>query len=160
MYIKQILDLSTLVLVILKISLWGYAMKKLDEIILTAELHKQNWNELDFTNILNILSSSENISISWDNEAGENWASIIKNQVVIAFICRNLPLGFIQDTHFETISTIINNDSFQIEVVKDFDSPNWFIESKDILNLIDWHASKEAVDITKFSINDLTYATM
>ena len=135
-------------------------MKKLDEIILTAELHKQNWNELDFTNILNILSSSENISISWDNEAGENWASIIKNQVVIAFICRNLPLGFIQDTHFETISTIINNDSFQIEVVKDFDSPNWFIESKDILNLIDWHASKEAVDITKFSINDLTYATM
>lgn len=135
-------------------------MKKLDEIILIAELNKQNWNEVDFTNILNILSSSENISVSWDNEAGENWASIIKNQVVIAFICRNLPLGFIQDAHFETISTIINNDSFQIEVVKDFDSPNWFIESKDILNLIGWHASKEAVDITKFSINDLTYATM
>ena len=136
-------------------------MKSLDDIIEKAITKKTIWGEDAFISILRKLESSyKGLSYYWDDEAGENWATVLQNEDIIAIICHDLPITFLKESYIEMFSSLLELKDLEIEISKDFDIPEWTLKSSQNQFAIGWHADKEAVNPEKFSVNDLKYATI
>ena len=114
------------------------AMKDLNSIFIDAKKKKTFRDDFEMENLINIiLQSNNNIYLDWDKDTGENWIRLFQ--------------------HTKELRSI-----YVVET-EDYDLEEWYIDLNILRECnpeIDWHASSNAVDVGKMSLNDLYFATI
>ena len=138
-------------------------MKDLLILLKKAKEKKIFTSQQEFRDVLAKIEENNNLRLDWDEEAGEDWARFIHEEmgvvcmmsvkVGIAFVRRNYSL---QD--FQEILEDVN-----IVLVDNYSSNEWYIDLVVLdkeLPQICWHACENAVDANCFSLDDLYFATI
>ena len=85
-------------------------MKNLTEVLEKAVSQETMWAVSSFFEILEIIDNTDFKISFWEGE--ENWATILKNNVVIGYIWKKYPFISIQSDFFHQITSIINSKSY------------------------------------------------
>lgn len=121
-------------------------------------------SEEEFKQILRLIKSfGKEISIDWDDGAGEEWARIVhQNLGVIGMIHTKIGMLFImKNKELDTIKDKLK-DVYIVEI-EDFDKKEWFIKIEDIKNTapeLNWCAPPSAIDCNNFSLSDFYVITV
>lgn len=102
------------------------------------------------------------LSFDWDMECGEQWSSIELYGNFIGYISSFIPLCFCKTGSLEEIINFFG-DRVLIVSENNFDEEKWFIDEKKFkkyLSGLSWIAEEGLLNLKKFSINDLWYATI
>ena len=140
------------------------AMKDLNSIFIDAKKKKTFRDDFEMENLINIiLQSNNNIYLDWDKDTGENWIRLFQHSnVIICMLHRIIGVTFVRLS--ETYD-LMKEELRSIYVVEteDYDLEEWYIDLNILRECnpeIDWHASSNAVDVGKMSLNDLYFATI
>lgn len=139
-------------------------MKKNMTEILKKAKKKKIFQNNEFQKILKkILLADENLTLDWDDGAGEEWARFY-NQTdgKVCMINAKIGIAFIRISYeFNNINNVI--DMLEVVFTDDYGSDDWFIDLADLKESIPelyWHTSEEAVNPNGFSLDDFYFATV
>lgn len=132
--------------------------------VLEIARNKKIFQNNEFEELLKrIQLADSNLKLDWDDGAGEEWARF-SNQTdgIVCMISAKIGVAFIRKKYeFHNIESVIN--TLEIVYVDDYSSDNWFVDlnvMKQIVPELFWHASEGAVNINRFSLDDLYFATV
>lgn len=133
-------------------------MTELIEIFINSQKYS-SWSKQRLSVIIEQCSY---LSFDWDRECGERWASIELNDKFVGYISSFIPLCFCKIDSLEDIIKVFGDEVY-IVAEDDFDKKKWFIDEEKIkanLNELSWIVQEGMLDLKRFSINDLWYATI
>ncbi len=139
-------------------------MKDLNTVFFKAKEKKCYRNLLEFQNIIEeIVLGDKEITLDWDNGAGEEWARFTKSEVgVICMMNAKIGIAFVRQKYFDKDVLEILKSLVVVDVL-DYSSDEWYIDLSVLENKtpeINWNVSPYAIDTNKMSLNDLYFATV
>ena len=122
---------------------------------------KTIYNNDDFKKLLYQLKAlNNNNTINWDEDAGEEWAFVCNQDLSIMLNCR-IGICFIRGEmsglYLEALSYC------NCVSVKGYDVREWYVDIDDLKKYIpeiDWTVSKDGVDPSNFSLDELYFETV
>ena len=134
-------------------------MQDLTDVLIEAQNKNYFWSKDKLHMLIN---QNVLLQFDWDRECGERWASIMLNNKFAGYISCFVPLCFCKVDFAEEMKSSFK-DEITVIIVKDFDEKRWYIDDKKLiknLNGFMWIIEEEVLNIKRFSINDLWYATI
>jgi hypothetical protein len=128
-------------------------MKDLTGLLKKAQSIQTLWAINDFWSALELLRNTDYTVQYWEGD--ENWATVLKQNISVAFIWRKYPLFFVAVESFENIKQCLYEHEFIVYIeVDDFNKQQFtmdFMEFKYVMDI-------EGIP-THFSVDDLLFYT-
>ena len=103
------------------------------------------------------------LNLDWDDGAGEEWARLNHQEHGIVYMINSkIGIIFARKSYESKIPQVLFS-MYEVFITENYDKDEWFIDLaklKSEVKQISWHASEEAVNPNKFSLNDLYFATV
>ncbi|MFG2091911.1 MULTISPECIES: hypothetical protein [unclassified Spirillospora] len=112
------------------------------------------WSALTAQSMASDLARDMSAEVDWDENAGETWLRVIAGKQVVGLISTVLPFAFIQE------NTMAKEEGMVIVTVDDFNYPQLSCSLSTLNNAFDVPERLQLLDLEKFSVNDLWYATV
>ena len=136
-------------------------MRNLNNELEKANLLNGEWDTYVFDSLRNFFTSAEKTnSIVCDFDSGEEICGFFDDTQLIAYVHLKFPIGFAKKK-FEYYANKFK-DNIRILTVDDFNTVEWFVDLemlKVVASEISWHASVDAVNPNRFSVDDFRFAT-
>ena len=139
-------------------------MRDMLEVLKRAKQKGTYENKYEFSRILAAIQLTDPLLIlDWDDGAGEDWARFYKKMDgMVCMINTSLKLVFVKSTYDLTILEHLFH-GWEVVFTKDYCSDDWTVDvarmSREVPELY-WHASVDAVNAKKFSLDDFYFATV
>lgn len=139
-------------------------MKNLNNIFIKAKLKKVFVDINEFKEVLKKISSSDsNLSLDWDEGAGEEWAMVFNKKLGKACMLNSkIGVAFIRRRYLSSKSLRVLKKIYLVDV-DDYGTEEWYIDLDILKNEtpeIVWCASPNEVNINKLSLDDLYVVTV
>lgn len=139
-------------------------MKNILEVLIQAKNKLKFGTNNDFIDHLNIIGSSDKqLTLDWDDGAGEEWARFShKDHGIVYMINAKIGVIFARKSYEKNIPKkffLI----YEIAIVNNYRNEEWFIDIEllpKLISEIDWSVSQYSVNPNCFSLNDFYYATV
>ncbi len=124
---------------------------------------KKIFQKNEFVELLQkIQSADSSLQLDWDDGAGEEWARFYHEEKgLICMIHARIGIVFIKSYQDRKIRKAI--ESLELVPTEGFGLEEWRIDLERFAQSVPeicWHASEGAVDVRKFSLEELYYATV
>lgn len=104
----------------------------------------------------------KDLNLDWDDGAGEEWARLNHQEHGIVYMINSkIGIIFARKSYESKIPQVLFS-MYEVFITENYDKDEWFINLAKLkleVKQISWHASEEAVNPNKFSLNDLYFAT-
>lgn len=136
-------------------------MEDITKLLIKAKIASTEWKDDVISKTITIITESfVDLIIDWDKDSGESWIRIIKNNEVIGFIRVDFPLLII-NTKFEAeLLELKDRINCKILIVTDFNNKNFSIKVDAFNQVFELNKTSEAINLNRFSINELWYETV
>lgn len=133
----------------------------LTEKITIAIAKAENWSKGNFLKVSSemtiVLSGS---CFDWDADAGEEWGRLLFDDIVVAILRVNFPFCVVSESWEVTLAPILEKSDIVILSVQDFEAEVFCIDPSMIKNFFGRDSLPNSIDLEKFSINELWWATI
>ncbi len=138
-------------------------MSDLLEILIKAKVKCLFKEEEVFIRALDeIKQFDKDLNLDWDEGAGEEWARLNHQEHGIVYMINSkIGIIFARKSYESKIPQVLFS-MYEVFITENYDKDEWFINLAKLkleVKQISWHASEEAVNPNKFSLNDLYFAT-
>ncbi len=141
-------------------------MRELSKIFVKAKEKKVYKNLAEFREVLNaVMESDVNLELDWDDGVVEEWARIIKQQVgIVCMLNIKIGVAFIRRYGLNSQTLTVLDSLFLVDVL-DYSSEIWCIDLdflEERIPEIVWGVDPDpdVIDVAKFSLDDLYFATV
>ncbi len=134
-------------------------MIDLTDSLLRAEQYDSLWSK---DSLRSLIDKKEAMIFDWDMECGERWATIFLDHKFIGYISSVVPIAFCKTVSLKEIERILDEKVIIINE-DDLDDKKWFIDPRRLEKCslkLNWIIREQVLDLGRFSINDLWYATI
>jgi hypothetical protein len=112
-----------------------------------------------FLEFLKVSAEATNSSWDWDEGAGENWATLLK-QHTIALVCKEVPFAFIHTDVLQSMAPLCKQNEVSFIAIQDFDKKELFINGCLIAEIFE----KDVLELSGFdrvlSANEIWFNTI
>lgn len=132
-------------------------MINIEATLLRAASSATAWTSDEALKVANNVNGGHSIIIDWDRDAGESWIRVIDFGHVIAYVSVEIPLAFIEQGR--KVSEDLR-PAVEVLVVDDFNSAELSCSLRVAGEVFSDTSRFEEIELDRFSVNDLWYATV
>lgn len=133
----------------------------LTEKLALAIAKAENWSEACFLQVLSemitILSGSR---LDWDSDAGEEWGRVLFDDLIVAILRVNFPFCVVHEYWQVSLTPILKKRDIVALSVQDLEAKIFCIDPSAVSRLFGRDSITGSIDLEKFSINELWWATI
>lgn len=129
--------------------------------IIEAATRRDVWSELELERALDrVLEIDSNVRVDWDPEAGEHWASLLKERNVLGFLHAEIPLGIFIHGVGDGVARDLRSHGLTILLADGYDEPRYKVSREAMEAAFPYAPLSEEWDDSGVSIHDLWYETV
>ena len=131
------------------------------DVFARAIMDRKAWTVDRVARILDaLLLAVPDAEVDWDRGAGEDWARVLRDGAVVALVHAHRPLAVVAAEHAEAAAPWLAPEDATLLVASDLDERVYRIDEAMLTRFVSGQVVPRSFDSSRFSINELWWATV